>query len=219
MQVMSEGGLSGRGVEGPPEPGGRSVRDNQLRILALADKAVTPGSGRGDGLSFRALRECSSPKADRCKEPTRPASWVPAGRPEAWRRRSSDPCHLWLSRAVPPSRLPEAHLVCRAHRLGCAPSGVFMDFEMNHPGGDAPPPPSLRPREGSGPRASQASQASCLWHKPGRPLLVGCRPRARHLRWPFPPPALPDQSLRQTEACDCVWNVRCGFFFFFFFFF
>lgn len=147
MQVMSEGGLSGRGVEGPPEPGGRSVRDNQLRILALADKAVTPGSGRGDGLSFRALRECSSPKADRCEEPTRPASWVPAGRLEAWRRRSSDPCHLWLSRAVAPHspRPLEAHLVCRAHRLGCAPSGVFMDFEMNHPGGDAPPPPSLPP--------------------------------------------------------------------------
>lgn len=84
------------------------------------------------------------------------------------------------SRAEAPRGAPEGHLVCRArcpHRLGTALSGAFMCFEINQPGGDAPPPPSLPPQEGSGPPGprSQASQASPgLWREPGRPLLVVC---------------------------------------------
>lgn len=59
MKVISEGGLSGRG---PPEHGGRSMRDNQLRISALAGKAVTRSPESGDGPSFRGAERMQQPR-------------------------------------------------------------------------------------------------------------------------------------------------------------
>lgn len=125
------------------------------------------------------------------------------------------------SRAEAPRGAPEGHLVCRArcpHRLRTALSGAFMCFEINQPGGDAPPPPSLPPQEGSGPPGprSQASQASPgLWREPGRPLLVVCGHRnTTHFGRSHHRP--PGGEPRAPQAWGAVWNLRCRFFFLFF---
>lgn len=126
------------------------------------------------------------------------------------------------SRAEAPRGAPEGHLVCRArcpHRLRTALSGAFMCFEINQPGGDAPPPPSLPPQEGSGHRVpglrhlrhlpvSGASQGAPYWLSVG----TGTPPTLA-----VPTTGPPGGEPRAPQAWGAVWNLRCRFFFLFFF--